>query len=146
MEWLMIFVVPGFVGGLVVAALFIRLQQRGRTPRSTDAFDGAPSTDVINIARIRVAGVGGLGLVVMAFLVAVSIPRIGQSLALGLILGAAFAAILILLRRGDGGMASSGRHPGANTVLAIDDQAPATSEPGSKLHRWRIDSVTMPTR
>jgi hypothetical protein len=114
-------VVPGFLGGLVVALFLIRLQRGGQTRASADAFRGEPlSTDVINMSRIRVAGVGGLGLVAMALVVALSVPRIGQSLALGLVLGALFAGILILGRRRHGPMPSSGQRAGANTTLSID--------------------------
>ena len=38
----------------------------------------------------------------------------------GLILGVAFAVIMIVSRRRTGSMPSSGRQVGANTVLAID--------------------------
>ena len=40
------------------------------------------STDVINISRIRAAGLGGLGLFAMALVVAWFVPRIGQTLSL----------------------------------------------------------------
>ena len=78
------------------------------------------STDVINAARIRVAGIGGLGLVAMAATVAFFVPRIGQTLAVGLGLGVALAAFLIVRRRRKGPLPSSGAQPGANTILAID--------------------------
>ncbi|MDP9323897.1 MAG: hypothetical protein M3P13_09695 [Acidobacteriota bacterium] len=77
------------------------------------------------MARIRVAGVGGVGLMAVALAVAVSIPRIGVSLGLGLVLGAMLAAALILWQRRAGPMPSSGRRPGANTTLSID--APLSS-------------------
>ena len=121
MDLLLLFAAPGVVGGNVIGFLFIRLN-RGRQARaSVDAFaGGGVSTDIINAARIRVAGVGGLGLVAVAFAVAVSIPRIGVSLGLGLLLGAMLAAVLILRGRREGPMSSSGRRPGANTTLSID--------------------------
>ena len=114
-------IVPGFLGGLVIALLFIR-----RHGRPTDATSGTSTreprpTDVINIARIRVAGVGGLGLVAMALTVAWAVPRVGQTLAIGFVLGAIGGVILILRRRGSGPMPSSGRRQGANTTLSIDD-------------------------
>jgi hypothetical protein len=76
------------------------------------------------MARIRVAGVGGLGLVAIA----VVVPRIGQSLALGLVLGAVFAAVLIARRSRSGAMPSSGQRAGANTMLSIDTPAPAAGQ------------------
>ena len=128
MELLMLFAVPGVLGGIAIAVFFIRLN-RGRHSRApADAFGGEPATDIINAARIRVAGVGGLGLVAVALGVAMSIPWIGLSLGLGLVLGAILAAVLILRRRREGPMPSSGRRPGANTTLSIDARLSAKDE------------------
>ena len=114
--------IPGFLGGIVLAVVFMRLQ-RGSLSR-TDPFTREPiSTDVINAARIRVSGIGGLGLVAMATVVAVSVPRIGVPLAAGLVMGVLLAVALIVLRSRSGPMPSSGQQPGANTTLSID--APA---------------------
>ena len=117
---------------------------RGRHARaSADAFGGRPaSTDIINAARIRVAGIGGLGLVAVAFAVAVSIPRIGLSLGLGLVLGALLAAVLILRRRREGPMPSSGRRPGANTALSID--APSSSKDERDDHPSNMSTREVP--
>ena len=122
--------VLGFFGGLVVAGVTILLQRRSK-PQSL----GAPvpyrqnpiNIDVINMASIKVAGVGGLGLVAMAAAVALDVPRIAQSVGIGIGLGAIGAVIVIARRRGTGGMPSSGRGMGANTVLAIDE--PLTPRP-----------------
>jgi hypothetical protein len=85
------------------------------------------STNVINIARIRVAGIGGLGLVAMALVIALAVPRIGQTLVAGLVLGLLFAFVLIARRRKDGAMPSSGRQSRANTILAIDASPPQSA-------------------
>lgn len=111
--------VLGGLGGLAIAWLILKLQRRG-SGRADDPFAHMSGTDVINMAHIRVAGVGGLGLVAMAAAVAIWVPRIGQSLALGLALGAGFALFLILRRRRTGPMPSSGQRAGANTALSID--------------------------
>ena len=121
------FAVSALVGGILVAAVMI-LADRRRSGRHQqhDAFANSPdarSTDVINIASIRVAGVGGLGLVAMALLLALTIPRIGQSLALGAVLGVGFAAGLILWRQRFGPIPTSGGRMGANTTLSIDQPA-----------------------
>lgn len=129
MDPITLIVVPGFLGGIVMALLFIRLRRKSRNRAPDDPFGREPlSTDVINMARIRVAGVGGLGLVAMAVVVALAVPRIGQSLALGLALGAVFAALLIARRSRHGAMPLSGQRPGANTMLSIDAPAPAAGE------------------
>ena len=51
------------------------------------------------MAHIKVAGVGGLGLVVVALAVALDVPEIGQSQAISAVLGILFAVGLIIWRR-----------------------------------------------
>jgi hypothetical protein len=105
-----------------------------------DGDDRVRSTNVINIASVRVAGIGGLGLVAMALIVAVFVPSIGGSLAIASVLGTILAAGLILWRRRTGPMPSSGRRPGANTVLSID--SPDSTSPDQRdergLHRAAV--------
>jgi hypothetical protein len=57
------------------------------------------STDPINIARIRVAGVGGLGLVAMAGIVAWNVPQIWLATILAAAGGVMIAVALIAWRR-----------------------------------------------
>lgn len=115
-------IVPGFLGGLVFAVVVLALQRRSTASRPTPRpYRREPlSTDVINMASIKVAGVGGLGLVAVAAAIALDIPRIFQTIAIGVVLGIGLAAFLILRRRETGSMPSSGRKMGANTTLAID--------------------------
>jgi hypothetical protein len=121
MDPLLLVVVPGLLGGLIIALIVIARPRGRRAKAADDAFSSEfPSTDVINAARIRVAGIGGLGLVAMATVVALFVPRIRFSLGLGLGLGVLLAAVLILRRRREGPMPSSGRRLGANTTLSID--------------------------
>lgn len=136
MDPVTLIVVPGFIGGIVIALLIARL---GRDRVGNDPFTREPvSTDVINVARIRVAGVGGLGLVAMAAVVALNVPRIGQSLALGLVLGVLFAVVLIARRSRSGAMPSSGQRTGANTTLSIDAPAPSAGEKTNDADKARI--------
>jgi hypothetical protein len=89
--------IPGVLGGLIVALL---LRRMNRQPAVPVPFRPEPlSTDVINMAHVKVAGVGGLGLVAMAIIVAFTVPEIGRSLAIGLAAGAALAGALILFNR-----------------------------------------------
>ena len=100
MDPLVIILVPGIVGGAVIAVLIYALQRRGDRVAASSPFDRLPiSTDVINMAHIRVAGIGGLGLVAMAAVVALVVPRIGQTLAVGMVLGGFLALALIVVHR-----------------------------------------------
>lgn len=139
MDPVVMIIVPGFVGGLVIALLIARLNRRPDAPPYSSR-DQPPPTDVINMARIRVAGIGGLGFVAMAIVVALAIPRIGGTLAAGLVLGALFAIILIGWRRRTGPMPSSGRRPGANTALSIDTASPEGPHDGQDSTDVRDDS------
>jgi hypothetical protein len=142
MDLLLFIALPGVVGGLVIALVLARLQGR-RPSKAVDGFSDMPSTDVINAARIRVAGVGGLGLVAMALVVAWGIPRIGLILAVGLLLGGLFAGVLVWRRRQDGSMPSSGRRAGANTTLSIDSPFEAQDEPIDKSRKPRNEYVSV---
>jgi hypothetical protein len=125
--------VAGVVGGLAVAFLISKLQRPSTS--AADPYPGMPATDVINMAHIRVAGVGGLGLVAMCAAVAIGVPPIGQSIALSAVLGAVFAFWLIAKRRKAGPMPTSGKSSGANNILAIDAAS-----------RMRTDSAGRPLR
>ena len=146
MDPVVLVVVPGLLGGLVIAlAVFLRQRPGSHTSSLAAPTRSEPlSTDIINAASIKVAGIGGLGLVAMAVAVALNVPRIGQTLAIGLLLGLALAALMILRRRTTGAMPSSGEQAGANTTLAIDAASPReprqarTSEPPMDLVITRV--------
>ncbi len=94
-----IMVVP-VVGG-VLAALFLIVSRRsglGASEVRPDPFEHSNS-DVINVSHIRVAGVGGLGLMVVAAAMAVTFPRIGWSVVVSAIAGVALAMTWIVMRR-----------------------------------------------
>jgi hypothetical protein len=126
MEPITIIVVPGLLGGLVVALIMVALHRKSTRDAPSyrrERLDSA-SPDVINMSRIRVSGIGGLGLVAMALAVALDVPRIGASVAIGLVSGVALAVFLIARQRRAGIMPSSGRQMGANTTLSIDAPQP----------------------
>jgi hypothetical protein len=121
MNPLTLVVVPGFLGGLVLAVVVILLQRRHQFTPSVIVSSRLPvTTDVINMASIKVTGIGGLGLVAMAAAVAFDVPLIGQAIAVGLAFGISGALIAILWRRHTGPLPSSSRYMGANAVLSID--------------------------
>ena len=129
MEALAMLVALGLIGGGVIALIVVKLHMHLGGPSGADAFVNKPlSTDVINMASIKVAGVGGFGMVLVSALVALTLPAVGVSVGTGLVTGTLMAVFLIRRRRRHGVMPSSTRRPGANTVLAIDATDPAWGE------------------
>ena len=62
MEPLLIILIPGIFGGLVLSLLIAR-NRRGTPPTFVSRPLDAPSPALINMAHIKVEGLGGLGLV-----------------------------------------------------------------------------------
>lgn len=95
------FVVLIAVGGVVGGLVMILLNRRQHQPPLTvpDAFARNQPEGILDVSRIRVAGLGGLGLVAVAAAMALTIPAIGVSLALGLVGGFLIAIALIPYRR-----------------------------------------------
>jgi hypothetical protein len=116
MEPLLIILLPGILGGALMAFFLAHRPARpaGNVPVVVRRALPPPSPSLINIARIPVDGVGGLGMVLIALTVAISVPWIRLSVLVGLVLGAAAAATLITWRR-SGPLASSSRHGGAHS-------------------------------
>lgn len=116
--------VPGILGGLAIALVALTSRLRGRDPaRLAPPYEpDEPITNMYNISSVRVAGVGGLGLLAMATAVALNVPMIGLAMALGVGLGGAVALGLILSKRRSGPMPSSGKGIGASTVLSLRDR------------------------
>jgi hypothetical protein len=128
MEPLIIIFVSGLLGGIVVALLITHVRL-GSGSAARGRLD-PPSPGLINMAHIRVEGVGGLGMVAMSVLVAIFVPRIRLTMVVALLLGVALAAVLIALRRRTGPLSSSGHHPGAHSMLP-NNGAPRRAQPGS---------------
>jgi hypothetical protein len=123
--------VPGILGGLAIAWLIAGLHGRG--PNSLPVpTELSISTDVINIAHIRAAGLGGLGLFAMALVVAVFVPSIRLAVSVGVLSGAVLGFFMILRRRRTGPLPSSGGSAGANVVLSINHPVDAEKEDADK--------------
>jgi hypothetical protein len=104
-----------------MAFLISQLRFLPRDLESDAGVDHRPlSPDAINLSSIQVAGVGGLGMVAVSVIVALSMPAVGVPVGAGLVTGALMAWFLIQRRRRRGVMPSSSKGPGANTILAID--------------------------
>jgi hypothetical protein len=137
MDSLVLILVPGFLGGLAIAVLIVLASHRTRRDLTTvpQRLEGV-SPHMINMASIKVAGIGGLGLVAMCVTVALGVPQIRQSMAISLGLGIITGVIMIVrARRGSGPMPSSGERMGANTMLSIDEPMTQPRDVGSTRER-----------
>jgi hypothetical protein len=92
--------IPGLLGGLIIAAVMFMVQhRREHAPTVVVPYRPLPiSTDMINMASIKVVGLGGLGLVAMAATVALNVPRIFETTVIGLVSGTILALVLIVRR------------------------------------------------
>jgi hypothetical protein len=113
MEPLIIIVVPGILGGILLAILLSRTHVPEKP--GADSRLEPMSTSMINMSRIRVSGVGGLGMVAMAVVVAIFEPRIRLTMVIALVLGAVMAGVMIAMRRRKGALSTN--RPGAHTML-----------------------------
>ena len=121
---LLLIVVPGVLGGVIVALLIALSGSRPRGGQIQARLE-PPSPYLINMAHIRVAGVGGLGMVAMAIVVAIFVPQIRSSMAIAMLLGVALAAALIAYRRRQGPLGSN-TTPGAHAMLPMEPPAVPT--------------------
>ncbi len=106
-------------GGL---ALLFRTRWQRAQSFASDPYDPArATTDVINFSRLRVSGLGGLGLIAMCLAIAIALPRIGQTMMLAAVGGALMAWGIVRHRRQRGPLDSSHAQPGARSVLVEPD-------------------------
>jgi hypothetical protein len=119
------FLVLTIAGGIALGAAFAWANRRGRTASSVpdqfarDAF----STDTLNFAHVRVAGVGGFGLVLVAVAMAFDFALVAAVLGAGLGGGLLAALAVILYRRRSGPLPSSSTGPGARSVLLTESRS-----------------------
>jgi hypothetical protein len=118
-------VFPGLLGGVVVA-LLIGMSASKPREREPETRLEPLSPHLINMAHIRVAGVGGLGMVAMAIVVAIFVPQIRSRMAIALLLGVVLAAALIAYRRRHGPLGSN-TTPGAHAMFPMESAPPPAS-------------------
>jgi hypothetical protein len=115
------FVLLSGIAGALVAFGLLRWSRLSKDPIAAVAAGRAPvASPTINMATIKVSGVGGLGLVAACLGVALEIPKIRTSMIAALVLGAALGAFLAW-KRHEHPLPSSDAGQGANTTLKIDE-------------------------
>jgi hypothetical protein len=119
MEPLLIILIPGLFGGLVLSLLIAR-NRRGTPPTFVPRRLDEASPSIINMAHIKVEGLGGLGLVAAVVAVAIADPRIRLAIIIAFVLGAGLALGLIAMRRRTGGLPSGGDSPDDRSMLHIN--------------------------
>jgi hypothetical protein len=123
MEPLLIVLVPGVLGGIILAALLASKRITLR-PGGVDRCLAPPSPSLINIAHIPVDGGGGLGIVAAVIVVALAEPRIRVAIGIAALLGGGLAWVLIVLRRGRGPLVSGGDDSGPHSILGLGREQP----------------------
>ena len=139
--------VPAILGGSVAAVVMLRRHRFGSQPPTSlppGLGEGLYPTDMINMARIRVSGVGGLGLVAMSAAVAFFVPPIRAAMIVAIIGGAAAAFAVVLYRRRRGPIGSSGRGlPGARFMAIRPGDAPLSSDDDAREPSTPIDRTVV---
>jgi hypothetical protein len=86
-------------GAVVAAALLLSDSRDGHAGLAVDRF-GRDRIDIImNVSRVRVTGIGGAGLVVVAAVVALQYQLLSAVIAAGAVGGGVAALVLIVSRR-----------------------------------------------
>ena len=122
-------VVPGLLGGLLLAGFLARLNRRPSAGLVRRSALEAISPDVINMAHIRVAGIGGLSMIATGIVIAIYLPEIGFSLLAALVLGVMLAGGLIVYRSRRSGTGASGSDGLPPSVLALDEHTTRVPPP-----------------
>jgi len=141
METGLALMLPGLLGGLVLAAVLARLN---RTPSShlSRRPDLEPiSPDLINMAHIRVAGVGGLGMMAVALIIAINLPEIGFAMLTALALGVITAGGLIAYRSRSSEPGGGGDNEVPPSVLNLDFRPRRRSGAGRELPGSRAAAI-----
>jgi hypothetical protein len=125
MESLLIVLVPGIVGGFALALVLAARWKRIPSIVVSRRLE-APSPALINMAHIKVEGVGGLGLVAAVVAVAIADSRIGLATVLAVVSGAGLALALIVRRRQTGALPSGRNGPDTRSILHLENDPRAS--------------------
>jgi hypothetical protein len=119
MEPLVVTLLSGLLGGCLLALLIALSPRRTRAtfvPRRLEM----PSPSLINMAHIRVEGLGGLGMLAAVVAVAIADSRIRIAILLAALLGTGMALALIAMRRRTGAVRSGGDGPDDRSLLHLN--------------------------
>jgi ABC-type Fe3+-siderophore transport system permease subunit len=90
------------VGGGLTAAMLLAFGSRRRAAFRPDSFERGRPFDVMNISSVRVAGVGGAGLLVAAAVVALQFQLTTVAVVAGFVGGAIAGVVMIVARHHHG--------------------------------------------
>jgi hypothetical protein len=143
MEPLFMILIPGLFGGLVLALIIKVIKRRPPSvvvPRSLEA----PSPALINMAHIKVEGIGGLGMVAAVIAVAISDRRLRVVTLAALLLGGGLALLLIYYRRGADEAAPGGDGSADRSTLHLEGDRRARVASGRPTYKQveRVGAVS----
>jgi hypothetical protein len=130
MEPLLIALALGLSGGLTLSFVIARTR-RGTPPTFVPRRLDAPTPALINMAQIRVEGIGGLGMVAAVIAVALADSRIRLATIVAFVLGVGLALGLIAWRRRGGPLSSAGDGPDDRSMLHLEAAEFTTTKPAS---------------
>jgi hypothetical protein len=142
METELALMLPGLLGGLILAAVLARLNRTPSSKLSRRSELEPISPDAINMAHIRVAGVGGLGMMAAALIIAINLPEIGFALLVAVALGVITAGGLIAYRSRPNQPGGGGYNEMPPSVLTLDNHRPGPrSRTGRELPGSRAAAI-----
>ena len=90
-------------GGLTAAVLIAVRSKQDHTRFAPDHFSGEGPIGVMNVSRVRVAGAGGVGLVILSGVIALQYELIAAAMVAGVAGGAIAGVAMIVYRRWNAG-------------------------------------------
>lgn len=88
-------------GGLTAAVLIAARSRQDHAPFARDHFSGERPIGVMDLSRVRVAGVGGVGLLIVSGVIALQYELIAAALVAGAAGGTVAGVAMIAYRRRD---------------------------------------------
>lgn len=129
MDVVLVPVLVAVVGGWLLAGALALMNRRASSDAITRSAVEPLAPDAINMAHIRVEGVGGLGLIATGVIVAITLPAIGFSLLAGVGLGAVIAVGLVAYRSRVSATLRPGGFDGQPPSLLMLDDHPVQVRP-----------------